>query len=190
MSDGRPARFLVDIRSSFGYIIDMMSVVDEQWNRIGIDIDLNVIDTSLHRLRASSAEHDFTTDSGNATWMPGQLPSALLPIDGNSRHAPLWTQWYESGGSEGIEPPQHVKDRYVVWEQISATADPEKRKQLYHQLADLAADQFEAFGINKNASTYGVLKNGLMNVPPGMASTSQFPSPGTIFLPAAWFWQQ
>ena len=190
MADGRPARFLVDIRSSFAYIIDIMSVVDGQWNDIGIDIDLNVLDTSLHRLRAQTAEHDFTTDSGNATWMPGQLPSALLPIDSSSRHAPLWTQWYESGGTEGVEPPQHVKDRYAIWEQISATADPDDRKRLYHALADIAADQFEAFGITKNASTYGVVKNGLVNVPPGMASTSQFPSPGTIFLPSAWFWQQ
>ncbi|SEQ10802.1 peptide/nickel transport system substrate-binding protein [Devosia sp. YR412] len=188
MKDGRPARFLVDIRSSYGYIIDVMSLVDQHWHRIGIDIDLNVIDTSLYRLRAESAEHDFTTDSGNATWMPGQLPSALLPIDNSSRQAPLWTLWYETDGAEGVEPPKHVKDRYEIWEQISATADPDQRKTLYHQLADIAAEQFEAFGITKNASTYGVIKNGLTNVPPGMAATSQFPSPGDIFLSPAWFW--
>ncbi|MGQ7844178.1 ABC transporter substrate-binding protein [Granulosicoccus sp. 3-233] len=190
LSDGRPARFLMDVRNSFPHIIDMMQVLGPQWRKLGIQIDVNVVDRSLHRLRSREGDHDMTTDSGNATWMPGQLPSALLPIDSSSRHAPLWTVWYETGGKDGVEPPDHVKERYRIWESIFATADPAERIRRYHALADVAAEQFEAFGISKNASTYGVRKEGLMNVMEGMKSTGQFPSPANVFMPQAWYWRK
>ncbi len=190
MSDGRPARFLVDIRNTYPHIVDMMLVIKDQWEEeLGVSIDLNVVDRSLHKLRSKNADHDMTSDSGNATWMPGQLPSAILPIDSSSRHAPLWTEWYRSGGKSGIEPPEHTKKRYEHWEAIFATADPQERIRLFHAIADIAADEFEAFGVTKNASTYGVVAKGLKNVLPGMKSTSQFPSPANVFMPQAWFYE-
>ena len=189
MSDGRPARFLIDIRNTYPQIIDMIQVVQAQWAEIGIAIDLNVVDRSLHKLRSANADHDFTADSGNTTLSPGQLPSALLPIDDSSRHAPLWTEWYTTGGASGVEPPEHVKKRYEIWEAINSNVDPDRRVTLYQQLSDIAAEQFEAFGVTKNPSTYGVVKNGLMNVLPGMVSTSQWPSPANAFMPQAWYWK-
>ncbi len=191
LSDGRPAEFLLDIRNGHPHIIDMMTIVRAQWEEtLGIQINLNVVDRSVHRLRSRQGEHDMTADSGNATWLPGQLPSALLPIDSSSRHAPLWTAWYDTNGADGIEPPDHVLERYEIWESIYATADPEEQIRRYHQLADIAADQFEAFGITQNASTYGVVRLGLMNVLEGMKSTGQFPSPANVFMPQAWYWEQ
>ncbi|WP_089949163.1 hypothetical protein [Litoreibacter albidus] len=59
---------------------------------------------------------------------------------------------------------------------------------LYQQLSDIAADEFEAFGVTKNPSTYGVVKNGLENVLPGMVSNSQWASPANVFMPQAWYW--
>ncbi|GLQ35074.1 peptide ABC transporter substrate-binding protein [Amylibacter marinus] len=191
MSDGRPAKFLIDIRNGHPHIIDMMTIVKPQWEEVlGIQIDLNVVDRSVHRQRSRQGDHDMTADSGNATWLPGQLPSALLPIDSSSRHAPLWTAWYQTNGQDGIKPPEHVMERYRIWETVYATADPAEQIRRYHQLADIAADQFEAFGIAQNASTYGVRKNGLMNILEGMKSTGQFPSPANVFMPQAWYWKK
>lgn len=81
-------------------------------------------------------------------------------------------------------------DRYEIWESIYPTADPQGRIRRYHALADIAADQFEALGIRLNASTYGVLKNGLMNVLEGIKSTGHFPSPANVFMPRVWYWDQ
>ena len=189
MPDGRPARFKVDIRSDFPYIIDVMSVIDEHWNRIGIDLDLNVMDSSLYKLRADAAEHDFVIHTDEASWLPGEVPSALLPIDASSRHATQWRNWLLSDGAEGIEPPQHAKDRFHIWtEKVPTASSPEERASIMHELADMAADQFESFGVSKYPSLYGVKKRGLMNVLPGMLITDVTSSPNNVFLPQAWYW--
>ena len=68
-----------------------------------------------------------------------------------------------------------------------ATIDPVLRLSLFKQIADIAADQFEVMGVSKSSSTYGIKRNGLMNVAPSMPSSWPYPTPAPA-LPQTWYW--
>ncbi|WP_298257587.1 ABC transporter substrate-binding protein [uncultured Litoreibacter sp.] len=190
MSDGRPARFLIDVAaSSLVSVIDITEMMSNQWKNIGIDLRVNVVDLTLHEARAESAEHDFTVAFSGATWMAGQTPKAIIAISGNT-FAPHWGDWHKSGGRKGEEPPQYMKEAYQAWADVAEAGSTEERVAAYHRIADIAAEHQFGFGISKHVSTYGVKKNGLENVLPNMKATSQFPSPANVYMPEAWYWSK
>ena len=86
----------------------------------------------------------------------------------SSQHwAPQWGLWYETGGEEGEEPPEPVKELQRLYEEILSNTDAEMRIELTKQALEIQAEECYMLGI-VNESDYGrwmVVKNNLHNVP-------------------------
>ena len=111
--------------------------------------------------------------------MPGEIPQQIVPVHHDSRWGIPWSQWYNSGGKQGEEPPASVKERMRLYDEARATADPDKRREIIRKIADIAADEFEVMAVSKALPTYGVKKTGLQ-------ATCRSPcrTPGTTRPPA------
>jgi len=112
-----------------------------------------------------------------------------VPVHHDSRWGIPWSFWYNSGGVRGEEPPASVKQRMELYDQARATVDPEARRALIHQIADIAAEEFEVMGVSKAVPTYGITKTNLMNVPPAMPSSWYYPTPAPTLL-TTWYWAE
>ena len=66
-------------------------------------------------------------------------------------------------------------------------ADPEERRAAMLEIATIAADEFEVIGLSKALPTYGIVKNGLRNVPESMPSSWAFATPSPTLL-QTWYW--
>ena len=82
-----------------------------------------------------------------------------------------------------------IKQRMQLYDQARATPDLEKRRELIHQIADIAADDFEVMGVSKALPTYGIKKTDLKNVPAAMPSSWYYPTPAPT-LPQTWYWAE
>ena len=110
--------------------------------------------------------------------MPGEIPQQIVPVHHDSRWGIPWSKWYNTGGAEGEEPPASVKERMQPLRPGPATVDPEKRRRLIQQIADIAADEFEVFSVSKALPTYGIVKKtNLRNVPEAMPTSWYYPTP-------------
>ena len=108
--------------------------------------------------------------------MPGQPPSGMVPLEYDSRWAIGWVDWYKSEGERGTEPPESIRARYDLYEKAQVALTLEERRDDIHQIADIAADEFEIFAIASAATNYGVVKEGLLNVRPSQPRDHAVPA--------------
>ena len=79
-----------------------------------------------------------------------------------------------------------MKDRFALFEEYKATADPAKQLELFKQIHQIAADEFEMFGVTTDADKTAIVSKRLRNVPREFPSGWMYPDPGPT-LPQQYF---
>ena len=176
MPNGRPVSFTAEITVARNDIVDQLEIMSAHWRQnIGVEMRINATERALMYAKVDNNDHDATAWDDNASWGPGRFPSSLVPAEFNSRWAIGYAQWYKSGGEQGMEPPDHIKDRFALYENVKTSRNFEERRSYVLQMADIAAEKFETFGVSKMMSNRGIVKSALRNVRSWNPSTSQFP---------------
>lgn len=190
LPSGKPLKFKIDVIPTFNpEWVDILQLVEQQWARVGIDVDVNPLERTFFFERTSgSNDHDAAVWTAIQSWVPGQIPQHIVPIHQDSRWGIAWRDWYVSGGEKGEEPPATVRERMKLYDEARGVVDPEKRREIIAKIADIAADEFEVFGLAKAQSTYGIVKNQVKNVPEEIPNTWYCAAPSQA-LPQTWFWQ-
>ncbi|MEM6381372.1 MAG: ABC transporter substrate-binding protein [Pseudomonadota bacterium] len=166
---------------------DALEIIREQWQEIGVDVTSSGVERSIYYSRGEANEHDFMVWTA-----PGGLDPTLSPRNVMAVHpqaswfAIPWTRWYLSGGTEGEEPPASMQRRYELFEEYKATGDPARQQELFAQIHQIAADEFEVIGITKAPQMTGVKNTRLRNVPGAMPASWMYPDPAPT-LPQTYF---
>jgi peptide/nickel transport system substrate-binding protein len=102
------------------------------WKEIGINTTVKKIDGSLWTQRVAAGEHQATIFwSHTPLWYMGDL--------GQPYWATLWHQWWISGGTQGEEPPDDIKEFLTKVSQISAVS-PDEGRQVYEEVRQMIHD--------------------------------------------------
>lgn len=180
LSDGEPIIFNVNYPGvetpQHG---DTLEIIKDHWTELGIGLNATSVERSIYYSRGEANEHDFMV------WgAPGGLDPTLSPRDVIAVHpqaswfAIPWTRWYLSGGSEGEEPTETMKQRLALYDQFKAEADQQKALDIFREIHQIAADEFEIIGITTRPSVYGVVNVALRNVPEALPGSWMYPDPG------------
>jgi peptide/nickel transport system substrate-binding protein len=186
MASGRPLVLNVEISPNKPEIIDLLEIMAAQWREIGVDMKFQVVDRTLLVEHHRNNVHDLAVWNSDSTWLPADPAYALIPLDYDSRWAIKWVEWFASGGDQGEQPPDHILKRVELYNQTRGAAKFEEYRDLFHQIVDIAADQFETFGTVSVESNYGVVKPNLVNVGPSTPGTGLYPP--SLMLPWTWYW--
>ncbi len=189
LPSGRPLKFRIDVIPTVQpEHVDMLQLIERQWARIGIDMDVNALErTFFYERTSNSNDHDAAVWGGQTNWAPGDIPQQIVPVHHDSRWGIPWSFWYKSGGRQGEEPPASVKERMKLYDDARATVDPDKRRAILHKMADIAADEFEVFSVSQGLPTYGIAKTNLKNTPKEIVNSWYFPTPAPA-LPQTFYW--
>ncbi len=190
-SDGRRIEFNVNYTGieapQWG---DALEIIRDHWSEIGIGLNATSVERSIYYSRGEANEHDFMV------WgAPGGLDPTLSPRDVLAVHpqaswfAIPWTRWYLSGGSEGEEPSDTMKERLALYDAFKKEADQAKALDIFREIHQIAADEFEIFGITLAPNQIGVVNVNLRNVPEIMPGSWMYPDPGPT-LPQTYFYAQ
>ena len=187
LPSGRPVYFVVEAIDRPPERIDQLELMIQHWrDNLGIDARANITEASLMLSRVNNNDHDAAIWSDFASWLPGRFPTSLVPIEFDARWGIAWVDWYKSDGKRGEEPPEHIKKRFLLYELSLGAPTFEARRDLFHQMADIAADQFETFGVSKNMTNYGLKKIALKNVRPSNPGSNQYPL--SLQRPWTYYW--
>jgi len=178
--DGKPIKFgLIVDATRFPAWVDALELVEIYWEEVGIDMDIDAISGELLDERRLANDYDATagwSDGGLATLL---APGLLVSTGTGATWAPAWGAWYSEGnfGGEPEEPPAGVKRQLELVDEIKATADTDKQREMMTEVLDIAADQFYRIGISLDMGQYGVVKNNYYNVPLAMPESWNYPDP-------------
>ncbi len=169
---------------------DSLEIIKEQWEEIGVELNASSVERSIYYSRGEANEHDFMV------WgAPGGLDPTLSPRDVLAVHpqaswfAIPWTRWYLSGGSEGEEPTEAMKERLALYDAYKAEADQGKALDIFRQIHNIAAEELEVIGISLAPNLVGVVNAKLRNVPEAIPASWMYPDPGPT-LPQTYYYAE
>jgi len=162
--DGQPLQYQFDYFDAEGPKTQILELVTEYWRAIGVQVTAKAITRQLLLPRVQTNQEPMSMWHGDAS------TDVLLPVDpkwsvgkygDESSLAPLWTQWFDTGGAEGEEPPEFYLEALSTWREYSETLDPE----LAAKLLQSQADNLWSIGTVGMTPWPFIVKNRIHNVP-------------------------
>ncbi len=127
---------LVETETPKGPITEL---VTEHWKRVGVEIQWKSITRNLLTQKIAANEEPMSLWHGDETadTLFLRRPKFFTPLDGDeSAWAPLWGRWYNTGGDQGEEPPQEIKDLYVWMDEYNLTDSDEPAARVLESQAE------------------------------------------------------
>ncbi len=162
--DGKPMAITFDYYDAEGPKTPVLELVTEFWRKVGVDVSAKAITRTLLTPRVKTNEEAMSLWHGDAS------TDVLLPVDrkwstgkfgDEGTIAPLWNQWFETGGKGGEEPADWYKEALTTWQKYSETLDPA----LAAKVLQSQADNVWSIGTVGMAPWPFIARNTLRNVP-------------------------
>ncbi len=121
--NGQPLELKIDIGVAEGPKSAIAELVCEQWKAIGLKSTFEYMEGNLFNQRVYANESMLPTWHLDRAGRFGRADPLFFGWNNPSqqRWGYQWARWYSSGGKEGEEPPQEIKDMMKVFEDFQAT---------------------------------------------------------------------
>lgn len=149
---------------------EIMELVTSHWRDIGIDIELDQLDGGLLQERVSANETDMTLwhiDRSTDILFPRE-PMWYVPYDTPWWENNLWREWenwYITGGEDGEEPPENIKELQGHYETMIHTMDEDDRVEAGKAILESQAENLWTIGTVGMAPQPLLVDEDLKNVP-------------------------
>ncbi|GAA5019860.1 ABC transporter substrate-binding protein [Actinopolymorpha pittospori] len=155
--------------------IDVAQFIVRNWRAVGIDARADTVARTLVETRRDANTQDIAITLAFGGVNVIMDPREYLPVAGNEKGT--WVAWYASYGKEGEEPPADVRRQMELYEELKATRQAERQRDLMKEILQITTDRFPAIGINLPAKGYGIARNNFRNVPKQMYSSQGWTYP-------------
>src|SRR5512136_316350 len=181
-SDGKPLTFVIEVSNASTDQVDAVNMIVKYWKAVGVNVEGKSEDRTLMYTRKDANDLDAMTWGGEAGFGSVFDMRNFFPFSTESAYAVAWANWY-TGIRDGTaeEPPADVKkmmDAYDNKVKTAPTVDGQNKAMA--EIMQMSADYFPAIGISTVAPGYGIVKNGMDNVPAKMLNSWQYPTPAPV----------
>ncbi|HEY65434.1 MAG TPA: ABC transporter substrate-binding protein [Caldilineae bacterium] len=164
--DGQQLVAKVDVFSN-KTLMDAAELVASYWEAIGIRTSLEEISYDLWWPRIFSHEYAFCAyvkDSIGGLARFVYLRS-YAPVAHSTYWAPAWGLWYQSGGTQGVEPTGDARRAQQLFDEAKVTVDTDKQLELLTEIERLdLKNVWEVLTLGPGPNIR-IVKNNFRNVP-------------------------
>lgn len=186
-SDGQRLTIIIDGSTHHDHHAAGGELIASYWEDVGVRTIINVMDRGLFEAKREANEHLVTFHD---------MPDPLIPLEQTGHHvsyvfAPLWHQWFQTNGAQGIEPSEDAKRLMRIYNELApATGDDEERAAYVREIAEIWGRNFWTIGTVGVPFNLSFAKNNLRNVPGDYEGAHSHPANPAIYQPYQWFWKQ
>jgi len=176
--DGSPIAFVVETNETTGPILDAIELVREDWQALGLKVDIKTMDRALYWERATGNQAQMAVWAMDRGLEPFVDPIYLLPFDNRTWWAPEWGVWYHESGAKGEEPTGDARKAQQLYDEFKVTIDPERQIELGREIVRLHAENVWMIGTAGMVPAIVVVKENFRNVPEEAVNDWILMSPG------------
>ncbi len=181
MPTGKPVTLELSVVPNFAAWPDVAQLVAKDWEKVGVKVIVQIRERALHfkmrdanELQTEMWNEDTTAFpfTGNAKVDPRNSPILTL--------GPLFAQWAQTKGKEGMEPPAPIK-RIMELVDTARTVGPDGQVKAAQEIFRIWADQVYEIGtVGLTPMVQGVVVAGTRfhNVPKTLGNDWPLRSPG------------
>ncbi len=137
--------------------VAIAELIKIQWERdLGIKINIRPRDGGMWGFAEAEEQGIHLTAFPMGEEYPATVGRSeiVVPLGGDwPVHGP-WSQWVNSDGAEGTEPPAAVKELAELSRTFQAATDPAAAVEIERQIADLHAENLFVVGLLKQEATF------------------------------------
>lgn len=163
--DGAPLVLRIEISETRD--VTATQLLQQYFQAIGVDFQITSVDRE-------TKENHFAENAFDCHLaLYGMLdrtfidrPTIFIPTEvvGPNVWAPLWTQWQETSGQQGIEPPEEVKRNFERWRVMQTSVDEAEVTQAAQAILRSQAENLWSIGITTWGPWPVIVRNTLGNV--------------------------
>lgn len=179
-SDGKPLQISLDVSISVPGWVDTAEVVASNLKAVGIETEVKSETMELFRQRTQNAAHEMAIWPGDGGIECLLEPRWYFPFNSESLNAPLYAQWFQSGGKKGEEPPADVREMMKTYNEILRTVSSDRRKELFASILAMNEKNLYVIGLVHDPPDYYVVSKNMINVAKKDFQSWIYPNPGPI----------
>jgi peptide/nickel transport system substrate-binding protein len=193
--DGR-GRLRIDYTVPSGSVADwarMGEMLRDQWKKIGLELNVQAIESTLLMLRAVANELQISGSSNSGSEDLFVSPDFVFPFVTNNYQGMLgipYAKWFHSNGRDGTEPPARVRQVMELWRKGLGAAE-EERIRIGKEIWKINAEdvfQIGVIGMGPAVQGIRIAKNNLGNVPARLINSATVKSPSNA-LPQTFYFK-
>ena len=167
-------------------------MVREHWQRIGIDLDTDIVDPALAIQQSMAGELQFSLQLSGAAdpFMNPEYLFPYTPLGVGGASGVEFARWFQSNGTAGDRPPDEIVEVMQLW-RAARLEETERRTAMARELIRRHVDNVFSIGLVSGGFTYHgvhVRKHDLGNVPRRVVNSQVVRSPGNA-LPMTFFFK-
>ena len=149
------------------YIGKVMELVKEQLKKVGVDIDMKLVDRNLQVQNTQLGKIEMTAWSQqvSADFLFASNDDPFVPLFSDWFAGPMWGNWYNTGGKEGVEPPKAIKDVHDAWVTLSTSTNANAVTAAGKAIMKSQAENLWGIGLVGLTPKPVLVKNNLANFP-------------------------
>jgi peptide/nickel transport system substrate-binding protein len=164
--------------------------IAQQWQDIGIQLDVSELERTLGFTRMRNNEHQIFMWANDGSELLYAFPRHALPIDpAEAMMGPLIANWFVTNGEEGVAPPdENMLAAFDLYNQASSQNKEESDKTAQEIWKIIVDNVFSIGTVGVSPAVMGirVVKNTMGNIPAREvnmqhARTPQSSHPATFF---------
>ncbi len=181
--DGKPIQLTILVNLGYAIHPDVMELVANYWNKVGIKTVLDAVARELWWPRIQASDYQiagYTAEFNKNCFDLTYATISIVPSSTSTYWCPLWGLWYQSGGKGGEKPVGDALELISIFDQIKVTIDPQERDKLTEEMLRIWAKNL---WVAPTAGSYNVpvvVKNNFRNVPENATLAYPFSSPGYL----------
>ncbi|UCC72356.1 MAG: ABC transporter substrate-binding protein [Gemmatimonadota bacterium] len=143
--------------------VDAYELVAQYWEDVGVQTIVDLKERGLWTNFVTSNQHDIAGYlTASVLW--NLNPTWYVPTASNTYWAPLFGEYYASGGSAGEEPPELFKRLQTLYDDLTTTLDPEANLELGREILRAHDENVFMIGTVKVPFQPVIVNSDLVNV--------------------------
>jgi len=187
-------RMLIDfsVVEVFGPYRDIGTLVSRDFEKVGIKVNMQIRERALHFQMRQANELQaelWNEDTSGFPFTGSTKYDFRRDLYGNLTFGPLWKQWYDTNGKDGVEPPADAK-KIVEMQDKSKSVGTEEKVKIAQEMFKLWVDNLFEIGIVGLTATdqgVAVVNAKMHNVPVNLTKDWPLRTPGNG-KPEIWFY--
>lgn len=191
-SDGS-ARLRLEVFAISGAFVPFPRIaqsIAQQWQEIGIQLDVSELERNLGMTRMRNNEHQIFMWANDGSELIYAFPRHALPVDpAEAMMGPLIARWFVTGGQEGVAPKEEAMlTAFDLFRQAGGQTTEESNKTAQEIWKIIVDNVFSIGTVGVSPAVMGirVVKNTMGNIPARQvnmqhARTPQSSHPATFF---------
>ncbi len=187
---GRLRMEITTVGGQFVQFTQIMEVVRQQWTKIGIELNVQERERSLAEKMAGANQTQLYAWLADGSEHLFTFPDHVFPYNPTSEAAGvLFAQWFQSGGTQGQEPPPKIKEIMDKFKQ-GFTVPEDQRIKLGKEIWQTVIDEVHTIatvGLSPAAQGTRIVKNTMGNIPTRMYNSPDGKTPAISRTPTYYF---